>query len=99
MTLPPLFEPPLGTDSLDIMIASMKSLTTLNLLKERFFLELATTAQRATYFRYGGCGQGGRRRGRLGDGANTFRAFNPTQAEETYSRVVLSVNPAPIDYN
>jgi hypothetical protein len=24
-----------------------------------------------------------------GDGANTFRAFNPTQAEETYSMVKL----------
>ena len=24
-----------------------------------------------------------------GDGANTFRAFNPTQAEETYSMVLM----------
>jgi hypothetical protein len=26
-----------------------------------------------------------------GDGANTFRAFNPTQAEETYSMVIRLV--------
>ena len=25
-----------------------------------------------------------------GDGSNTFRAFNPTQAEETYSMVTVS---------
>jgi photosystem II P680 reaction center D2 protein len=25
-----------------------------------------------------------------GDGANTFRAFNPTQSEETYSVVTLN---------
>ncbi|KAK4372701.1 hypothetical protein RND71_008085 [Anisodus tanguticus] len=29
-----------------------------------------------------------------GDGANTFRAFNPTQAEETYSRIGDSVRPS-----
>jgi photosystem II P680 reaction center D2 protein len=28
-----------------------------------------------------------------GDGANTFRAFNPTQAEETYSMVTANLPP------
>jgi photosystem II P680 reaction center D2 protein len=28
-----------------------------------------------------------------GDGANTFRAFNPTQAEETYSMVTANRQP------